>query len=268
MFKVKGLAKDEFPQLPEFADSESFSLPQDRLRRMVKHTAYAISREDSRYVLMGLYFIIETGSLKLISTDGKRLSKIEGKIGGQSQARHDFIVPLKAVEELGRMLGTEGDMNMYLAKNQVAFQIDETLLVSRLIDGKFPDYARVIPEESQEHLELDRQEFASLVRQAALMTSEQSSSVKLSFQSDKLEIKSATPEVGLADVSMPIKYSGTEVEIAFNPDYLKDVLTHMEDDEAVIEFTDALSPGVIRAQEDFLHVIMPMRIEEEVAAHK
>ena len=263
IFRMKGLSRDEFPKLPEFADSESFELPQDLLRKMVRNTAYAISREDSRYVLMGLYFVIDGGTLRLISTDGKRLSKIEGAIGGVADGSRDFIVPLKAVDELNRMLGTEGDVKIFLAKNQVAFQIGETLLVSRLIDGSFPDYQRVIPEESQESVEMDRQELASLVRQAALMTSEQSSSVKLGFQPEKLEITSSTPDVGFADVNMPIKYEGKETEIAFNPDYLKDVLTNLEEETVTLEFTDSLSPGVLKGGESFLHVIMPVRIEGE-----
>jgi len=262
-FRMKGLSREEFPKLPEFAESESFELPQDELRRMIRNTAYAISREDSRYVLMGLYFVVEGGTLRLISTDGKRLSKVEGDISGTAEGTRDFIVPLKAIEELGRMLGTEGEVKMFLAKNQVAFQIDDTLLVSRLIDGTFPDYQRVIPEESQESVEMDREELATLVRQAALMTSEQSSSVKLEFQPEKLEITSVSPEVGLADVNMPIKYEGKEIEIAFNPDFLKDVLSNLEEETVTLEFTDALSPGVLKGGENFLHVIMPMRIESE-----
>lgn len=266
LFKIKGLSREEFPQLPEFTDSESFIILQEQLKAMLRGTTYAISREDARYVLMGLYFIIEGSKLRLVSTDGKRLSRVDGEIKGKLEGERDFIVPLKAVEELARMLQNEGEVQLYLAKNQVAFQIDGTLLVSRLIDGTFPDYERVIPEESQERVEIDRQELESLVRQAALLTSEQTSSIKVAFQPDKLEIKSATPEVGMADVSMPLKYKGKEVEIAFNPEYLKDVLSNMDEDEAIFEITDSLSPGIIRGKGSFLHVIMPMRLEDEVGA--
>ena len=266
LFKIKGLSREEFPQLPEFTDSESFTLPQEQFKAMLRCTAYAVSREDTRYVLMGLYFVIKGNKLTLVSTDGKRLSKVEGEIKDQVEGDREFIVPLKAVDELVRMLQNEGDVQLYLAKNQVAFQLDGTLLVSRLIDGTFPDYDRVIPEVSQEKVEVDRQELASLVRQAALLTSEQSSSIKLSFQPNKLEIKSATPDVGMADVSMPLKYSGKEIEIAFNPEYLKDVLANMDEAVAILEFTDAFSPGVIRGQGSFLHVIMPMRLNDDEEA--
>ncbi len=266
LFKVKGLSREEFPKLPEFTDSDSYTIPQEQLKKMLRYTSYAISREDSRYVLMGLYFIIENNTLCLISTDGKRLSKVEGEIKGAAEGRQDFIVPLKAVEELIKMLENEGETTIYLAKNQVAFQLNDTLLVSRLIDGTFPDYERVIPEEAQEKLALDRQEFTSLVRQAALLTSEQSSSIKISFQADKLEINANTPEVGMADVTMPIKYEGKEMVISFNLEFLKDVLANMDEEEVTLEFTDALSPGVIKGEGSFLHVIMPMRLEGEKEA--
>lgn len=261
-FRILGISRDEFPKLPEFVEKESFTLSNSLLKGMLRKTAYAISREDNRYALMGMYFIIADHSLALISTDGRRLSKMSADLGSGVKLKRDFIVPLKAVEELQRMLGDDGDVRVFLAKNQVAFQLDSVLLVSRLIDGTFPDYDRVIPESSAHKVELDRREFFHMVRRAALLATDQANLVRLSFSSGQLVMTSSSPEVGEARVSMPAKYDGKELEIAFNPDFLKDVLGSMDEEVVTLELTDSLSPGVVRGEGTFLHVIMPMRLQD------
>ena len=142
------------------------------------------------------------------------------------------------------MLGDDGEVRLFLAKNQVAFQLDGVLLVSRLIDGTFPDYERVIPESSPEKVELDRREFFHMVRRVALLATDQANLVRLAFGKAQLVMTSSSPELGEARVSMPIKYEGKEIEIAFNPDFLKDVLSSMDEEVVSIELTDSLSPGI------------------------
>ena len=261
-FRILGISKDEFPKLPEFLEKESFTIPQPLLKGMLRKTVSSVSREDNRYALMGMYFIIADHVLTLVSTDGRRLSKTTAELGADVKLKRDVIVPLKAVEELQRMLADEGDVRLFLAKNQVAFQLDGVLLVSRLIDGTFPDYERVIPESSPEKAELDRREFFHVVRRAALLATDQANLVRLSFGTGQLVITSSSPEIGEARVSMPVKYEGKALEIAFNPDFLKDVLGSMDEDLVTLEMTDSLSPGVIRGTGTFLHVIMPMRLQD------
>jgi DNA polymerase-3 subunit beta len=261
-FRILGISRDEFPKLPEFLEKESFTIPQALLKGMLRKTAYAISREDNRYALMGMYFVIANHVLILVSTDGRRLSKMTAELSADVKLKRDVIVPLKAVEELQRMLGDEGDVRVFLAKNQVAFQLDGVLLVSRLIDGTFPDYERVIPESSPEKAELDRREFLHIVRRAALLATDQANLVRLSFGKAQLVMTSSSPELGEARVSMPVKYDGKDLEIAFNPDFLKDVLGSMDEDVVTLEMTDSLSPGVLRGEGTFLHVIMPMRLQD------
>jgi len=261
-FRILGISKDEFPKLPEFVEKESFTLSQALLKDMVRKTAYAISREDNRYALMGMYFIIAKQTLTLVSTDGRRLSKTTAELGPDVKLKRDFIVPLKAVEQLQHMLGEEGDLRIFLAKNQVAFQLDGVLLVSRLIDGTFPDYERVIPESSTQKAELDRREFLQMVRRAALLASDQANLIRLSFGDAQLVMTSSSPEVGEARVSMPAKYDGKGLEIAFNPDFLKDALGSMDEETVTLELTDALSPAVVRGEGPFLHVLMPMRLQD------
>jgi len=261
-FRILGISRDEFPKLPDFLEKESFTIGHALLKNMLRKTGYAISREDNRYALMGLYFVIANQTLTLVSTDGRRLSKMSAELGANVKLKRDFIVPLKAIEELQRMLGSEGDVRVFLAKNQVAFQLDGVLLVSRLIDGSFPDYERVIPESSSEKAQLDRREFFQLSRRVALLTTDQANLVRLSFKDGQLVMTSSSPEIGEARVAMPVKYDGKELEIAFNPDFLKDVLGSMEEDVVDLEMSDALSPGVIRGEGTFLHVIMPMRLQD------
>lgn len=260
-FRILGISRDEFPKLPEFVEKESFTISQSLLKGMLHKTVYAISREDNRYALMGMYLIIANHTLTFVSTDGRRLSKITAELGADVKLKRDFIVPLKAVEELERMLGDKGDARVFLAKNQVAFQLDGVLLVSRLIDGTFPDYERVIPEKSSEKAVLDRRELFHVVRRVALLASDQANLVRLSFTKGQLVTTSSSPEVGEARASMPAKYDGKDLEIAFNPDFLKDVLSSMDEDVITLELSDSLSPGVVRGEGTFLHVLMPMRLE-------
>jgi len=261
-FKILGISKEEFPKLPEFLEKESFTLSQPLLKDMLRKTVYAVSREDNRYALMGMYFIIAKQVLTLVSTDGRRLSKMTAELGADVKLKRDFIVPLKAVEELQHMLADDGDLRIFLSKNQVAFQLDKVLLVSRLIDGTFPDYDRVIPESSTQKAELDRREFLHIVRRAALLTTDQANLVRLSFANAQLVMTSSSPEIGEARVSMPAKYDGKGLEIAFNPDFLKDVLNSMDEEVVTLEMSDALSPGVVRGESPFLHVLMPMRLQD------
>ena len=261
-FRILGSSRDDFPKLPEFLEKESFTLGQALLKNMLRKTIHAVSREDNRYALMGMYLVIEGRVITLVATDGRRLSKMSAELGADVKLKRDFIVPLKAVEELQRTLGDEGDVRIFLAKNQVAFQLNDVLLVSRLIDGTFPDYERVIPESSSQKVELDRREFFQVVRRAALLTTDQANLVRLAFSKGQLVITSSSPEVGEARVSMPAKYDGPDLEIAFNPDFLKDVLGSMDEEVVNLELTDSLSPGVIRGEGSFLHVIMPMRLQD------
>ena len=259
-FKLMGISKEEYPKLPDFSEEEAFTLDQKVLGAMLQKCVYAISREDSRYALMGLYFLLKEQELTLVATDGRRLSKISCPIKVDIKYKKDFIMPLKAVEELSRMLGSEGELKIFLAKNQVAFELEGTRLMSRLIDGSFPDYERVIPESSQEKIRVPRQELSSIVRMASLMTSDQSEMVRLRFEKDKLTVTSHSPEVGEARADMPVDHKGKQVEIGFNPIFVRDALSSMEEDEITLELTDSLSPGVIRGEGSFIHVIMPMRL--------
>ena len=259
-FKVLGLPKDEFPPLPEFRKNRSLKIPQGAMGEMIRKTHYAISHDESRYVLNGLYLLLSKGSITAVATDGRRLALCEIGAAVPEGIDRGIIIPTKAVSELGRILGAEGDIELFLGENQAAFSRDDCALVTRLIEGHFPSYQQVVPQKSEYKLILGREELLSAVRRAALLTSEQSNSIKVSLKKNMLIVSTNTPDVGEAREEMVISYGGEEVAIAFNPDYLIDVLKNLEEQEITFEFTDALNPGVVRSGKSFLYVIMPIRL--------
>lgn len=261
-FRLLGISKEEFPKVATFEGDPVFSMAQKDLRRMLRKTSFAVSREDPRHFLTGMYFSVTDGRLLLVGTDGRRLSRITQEVSVREGYTGNFIVPIKAIEELEKMLGEDGDADVHLAGNQVAFRLGTDLLVSLLIDARFPDYEGVIPKESAATAVLNREEFAAMVRQAALVASEQASSVVLSFSETELVIRAESPEVGEARVVMPVKYAGKPLPIGFNPSCLRDVLNCMDEEEITLQLLDSISPGIITGEGSFLHLIMPMRLPE------
>jgi len=263
-FKVLGISKEEFPKVAELQGDPLFSISQGALKRMLRRTSFAVSREDPRHFLTGMYFTIKDKRLSLVGTDGRRLSRVSHAIELPEDYSAAFIVPIRAIEELEKMVGEQEEVMVFLSGNQVGFQVGTDVLVSLLIDAKFPDYESVVPESFAAKAILEREEFAGVVRQASLLTSEQSSSVRLQFEGQQVVITASTPELGEARVAMPMKYDGEPLSIGFNPGCLRDVLNCMDEDEVQLDLTDSVSPGVIRAEGDFLHLIMPMRLPEEI----
>jgi DNA polymerase-3 subunit beta len=261
-FKILGISKDEFPRVADFDGEPLFSVPQLVLKKMLHRTSFAVSREDPRHFLTGMHFSIQRGRLSIVGTDGRRLSKISNDINVAEDYTASLIVPIKAIEELEKMLGVEGDVLVSVSGNQAGFRVGTDLLASLLIDAKFPDYEGVIPKHPPAKAVLAREEFAAVVRQAALLTSEQSSSVKLQFEKEGVVITASTPELGEARVGMPIKYEGEPMAIGFNPICLKEALGCMDEEEITLAMTDSVSPGVITGEGDFLHLLMPMRLPE------
>ena len=261
-FKVLGISKDEFPHVAEFEGEPLFSIGQADFKKMLYRTSFAVSREDPRHFLTGMYFSIQNGRLALVATDGKRLSRVSREIDLDPEYTGELIVPIKAIEELEKMLGEEGDVLISVLGNQIGFRVGTDLLVSLLIDAKYPDYGAVIPETSPCKATLDREEFQAMVRQAALLTSEQSCSVRLKFEETLLVITASSPELGEARVAMPVKLEGPPLTIGFNPGCLREALDHLGEEQVTFELTDAVSPGVFTREDDFLHLIMPMRLPQ------
>lgn len=259
-FKILGLPEEEFPPLPKFEDAKEFKIAQKELRDGLKKTSYAISSDETRYVLNGILFSFKENKLTMVATDGRRLALVDIEVEFPRSQEVDIIVPTKCVTELGRLVGEEGDLKMMIGENQVAFEVNGTLLVSKLIEGNYPNYRQVIPAEAKERVTLERELFHNAVHRVSLLASEKSNSVKLVFSKNNIEIAANTPDVGEARESLPVAYKGKEFSIAFNPEFLLAPLRNLTNDEVYLDLIDEMSPGVIKIQTPFLYVLMPMRI--------
>src|SRR6201990_561292 len=258
-FKILGLPEDEFPPLPKFEDAKVVTMRQEDLRDGLRKTSYAISTDETRYVLNGVLFSFKDNKLTLVATDGRRLAMAEIELEFPRSHEADLIVPTKAVTELQRLLTDDGDVKVSMGSGQIAFDLNKTLLVSKLIEGNYPNYRQVIPGEAKERVKLEREMFLHSLRRVSLLASEKSHSVKLNFSKNNLDITANTPEVGEAKESLAVNYKGKDFNIAFNPEFLMDPLKNIEADEIFFDFIDELSPGVIKYARPFLYVIMPMR---------
>jgi DNA polymerase-3 subunit beta len=259
-FKILGLPEEEFPPLPKFENAKVFTIRQKELRDGLKKTSYAISTDETRYVLNGILCSFKDNKLTLVATDGRRLALVDIELEFPRSQEVDIIIPTKAVTELQRLLGEEGDVKLSVGENQVAFEVGGTLLVSKLIEGNYPNYRQVIPGETKERITLEREAFLNAVHRVSLLASEKSNSVKLVFSKNNIDIMSNTPEVGEASESLAVQYKGKEFSIAFNPEFLMAPLRNLPNDEVFLDLTDEMSPGVIKIQTPFLYVLMPMRI--------
>lgn len=264
-YKINGLAAEEFPPLPKFAEKRRIVVPQEKLRGMLRKTSFAISTDETRFVLNGIFFSLKEHKMTMVATDGRRLAMADEEVEVAADGQAEFIVPTKAINELNRLLQPNGEVEIKSTENQVAFNLkDETgftvLIVSKLVEGNYPNYRQVIPSETKERIALGREELLHALRRAEIMTSEKSNSVKMTFSKNNLAITANTPEVGEARESIAINYKGRDLAIAFNPAYLMDPLKALENDEVYIELIDELSPGVLKINGPFLYVLMPMRM--------
>src|SRR5581483_2743883 len=191
-FKILGLPEEEFPPLPKFENAKTFTIRQKDLRDGLKKTSYAISTDETRYVLNGILCSFKDNKLTLVATDGRRLALVDIELEFPRSQEVDIIIPTKAVTELSRLLGDEGDMKMTVGENQIAFDVNGTLLVSKLIEGNYPNYRQVIPAETKERVTLERETFLSSVHRVSLLSSEKSNSVKLIFSKNNIDITANT----------------------------------------------------------------------------
>ena len=259
-FKIMGLPKEEFPQLPEFKDKDSITLQQKKLKTMLRLTNFAISRDETRYVLNGILFVIKPTHIRLVATDGRRLAMIEDKMQLPKTLERKFIVPTKAIMELDRTLGEDGEVKIFFSDNQIFFDTGATRIVSRLIEGDFPNYEQVIPKETKEKVAVSREGFLSAIRRVALFTNPESMAVKVDLARDKVVLSKSAPYLGEARVEIEADHKGKEMSVGFNPEYLIDLLKTMDQETIYLELVDPEKPGVIRMGSEYVYVVLPMQV--------
>lgn len=268
---LMSLPSEDFPAIPEFPSGKKLELDKTVFREMLKKTAFAVSTDETRYVLNGIFFGASGGELKTVATDGRRLAFIS-RPRADDNISANVIIPSKAIGELLRLLaqeenGASSSVQIAPFENQISFQwasgAEEIVLVSRVIDGTFPNYDQVIPKSKEIELQVKTQEILSAIKRAALFAQDRGGSVRFSLTQGKLKVSANAHGLGEEEEELDVDYKGPDFEIAFNPQFLLDSLKNNDAPEVRFEFSTALNPGLIKPSDSdrYICVIMPMRLQ-------
>ena len=270
-FQLPALAADEFPDIGAGEMPHEFELPAHELKRLIEKARFAISTEETRYYLNGIYLHTAQSSgktvLRAVATDGHRLAQIETDAPAGATGMPGVIVPRKTVNEVHKLLeGVDGDVRVCLSNTRIQFSIAKgqyhVVMTSKLIDGTFPDYQRVIPQANNKVMMVGNAEFANAVDRVATVSSERGRAVKLAIEQGKLVLSVTNPDGGSATEEIPVDYDADKLEIGFNARYLLDITAQLESSTVKLFLSDAGSPTTVRDESDegALYVLMPMRV--------
>ena len=262
-FNLQTLPADDFPRMTlSEGDTKQFTISQKAFRQLIAKTQYGMAAQDVRYYLNGLLLLVEGKELRAVATDGHRLAYASVEIETELP-RQEMILPRKTVLELNRLLVDSDDaLNITLSSNQVRFAFGNIVLVSKLIDGKFPDYERVIPPSLRNHMTVGRQMLMQAMQRAAILTNEKFRGVRVVLGEMSLKLIAANAEQEEAQEEIEVQYTGEPIDVGFNVGYLLDVLNNVHSDEIQWSFNDANSSALITVpgNDRFKYVVMPMRI--------
>lgn len=262
-FKLLGLSKDNFPEIKEFGGSFA-PIPSDLVRTFIARTIFAITNEESRYALNGAKMEFSAKGIRMVATDGHRLSFIE-KQSDMGDLSLDVLIPKKTLTELSRLCVETGEpIEIGPGDNHLYFRVEKRLLTSRTLNGQFPNYELVLPKENNNKVVVESMRVASAVRRVALMADERSHAIRFDITDGQINITSQSSEMGEAGETLPIEYSGPAITAGFNAQYLLDFFSVIQDGEVMLEFKDGNSQAQLRfkgdEEYDFRYVIMPMRL--------
>ncbi len=263
--KLFSMSPDEFPAIREFEGVEPLTFPQEFLRKLFSKTSFSICTDQARYNLTGLLFEIRDGLVIVVATDGRRMSlyKEQSRILDELNVR--VIIPGKMIYELERLLGNEGDVEIYLDESQVAFSFENTRLVSALIEGNFPNYDMIIPKKHDKIVVVETVQLSEAMRRTRTMTNEKFNTVRLQISEDRMLLRVVTPEVGEYEEEVPVQYDGEDIDVAFNPAFVAEILRHIEEEKTSFVLKDGGNPGLIKpfkeeGPDNYLNVVMPIRV--------
>ncbi|HNX69227.1 MAG TPA: DNA polymerase III subunit beta [Candidatus Omnitrophota bacterium] len=259
-FKIMGLGKEEYPKLPEFSLNDAVEVEQSVIKESLSLTSFAISHDETRYVLNGVLISFQGNNIRFVATDGRRLAFFKKETKQKTAKNIDMIVPSKTIHELLKLLEWEGTVKIIHTQNKVIFSLGDTFLTSSLIEGNFPNYEQVIPKEEKTQVVANREEFLQAVRRAALLTSPEAPALKFDFIKNKIIVSAKTPNMGEAKEELPAEFQGNEVAIGFNPGYFLDVLKNLTEEKITISLNEADKPGLVKGRDGYLYVIMPMQL--------
>jgi DNA polymerase III subunit beta len=261
-FRIYGHDPDDYPVMDMVGPENPLLLQAAVLRRMIHMSVFSAARENTRYAINGVLWEQQGKKLRMVATDGRRLAKVEGAaVSVPADLEITAIVPAKAMQLIERMLhDPEEKVQIGVTENQISVSTTAVLVVSNLVQGRFPKYTDVIPDSCEHKVQVNTELLRSGVRRVALLTNDQSRGVSLSFNDNCLQLTSSTPEAGEAEVKLPVAYQEEALRIGFNPQYLLEALRVVDEPEVVFEMIDGEKPGVLRAGKDFLYVLMPVSV--------
>jgi DNA polymerase III subunit beta len=265
-FRLSGSHRSHFPDIGSVPTESLVSIPAPMLAEMIRKTIYAISQEDNRYIYNGLCFLARENKLTLVGTDGRRLAAITrtlpGPLNFSNDESADVVVHAKAIRELQRIIDSSPDISLGTRQRDIFFEVGDATLSSRLLEGKFPDFNKVVPSETGLEFELDRSVLLDAISQVKVMTEQPSFQVKMSVEAGNLILEANTPDVGTADIQIPIGLQSDPLTIAFNANYLIEILRNLDCHTVKVGLNDANKPILIRDIDDpdFLALVMPMRL--------
>ncbi|MDH3746925.1 MAG: DNA polymerase III subunit beta [Gammaproteobacteria bacterium] len=261
-FTLATLPAAEFPTVEDIKAGQTITVPMDVLGRLIEKTHFSMAQQDVRYYLNGM--LLETGGqhLRAVATDGHRLALCQAELGGEKLSEQQVIVPRKGVLELQRLLGGDGNLDIELGANHVRIQLDGIRFTSKLIDGRFPEYERVIPQESSNEMTADKEVLRSALQRTAILSNEKYRGIRLVIRDSGVVLQAHNPEQEEAEEEVEVQYSGDDIEIGFNVNYLLDAIGAVEGDEITLSVVDSNSSCLVRepGNDDAKFVVMPMRL--------
>jgi DNA polymerase-3 subunit beta len=265
-FKLMGLPEEDFPSLPEEGKTDEVTVKAEMLKNMIEKTIYATGESDTRYTLNGLLMHFSPAKknikLRMVGTDGHRLSVISAKIEGQLGEEKKLILPKKAAMELKKLTeGRDDNITIHIDKNHLFFSTDDIVLTSRLIEGTYPNYEQVVPKDNEKEVLVDKVSFLKALRRTSIMSREKTNAIRLDLENEKITLISMNPDIGEAREEISAQYKGEQMTIGYNARYLMDILQSMDGDEVVLRLQEPLSPTLVKetGNEEYTCVVMPMR---------
>jgi len=267
IFKIVGLSAEEFPSLPKKGSGIEVKIESEIIQEMIKKTSFAMSSDETRFNLNGVFVEQvkngEKDSLRMVATDGHRLSIVDREIGGKWKLPKGVIIPRKGILELKRLVeSASGPIDLSIDEKHAIATTKGTTLIIRLIDGQFPPYKQVLPAQLKRNIGVDRQSILQVLRRVSVLSVDRSRGVKFLFSPKNLEVSTSNPDFGEAREELGINYKGEKFEIGFNARYFIDALNVIEDEEAQMLMGDDTTPCVLKSEQDkgFTHIVMPMRL--------
>lgn len=264
-FRLNSLPSDEYPSFPDVPFEKGWVLRSGELQNLSAHTSFAVSSEETRPVLNGVLWQLRGNEMRMVATNGHRLAKMGVKLESSAADEEDLIVPPKGLQQVERLFDSEDDLRIGRSESHLGFRTDRIEVYTRLIEGPYPNYEQVLPKDNDKECVANRAELAAVIRRVAIVASDQTHRVRLSFGPERLALAVQTPDLGEAEDELAVSYEGAPLEIGFNAQYLLEVLRYIETDDVKVSMSAPERPATfepVGSESDYICLVMPLRLME------